>query len=158
MKNNEVFLHSQMRLEDTKGMRVRVKRLRFRRIGLLIIIILALASLAPMELASEIHSYFQVITAPADVLLQSNLFVDLTRPNFDYPGEFMLAANLNPVANYFGFAIKQLNQSVAKSLSCKVIGTILRLHLVSLVILLFYIFYLNSGTTADADPFGERKG
>jgi hypothetical protein len=133
-----------------------LQRLRLCRIGLLIVIVLGLLSLAPMELLTEINSYFQIITVPADTLLQSNLFVDLTRPNFDYPGEFMLAANLAPNANYFGFVLKQVNQKVAKSQNCKVIGATLRLHIVSLVILLFYIFYLNSRTAADADPLAGK--
>jgi hypothetical protein len=134
-----------------------LQRLRLCRPGLLIVTALSLLLLAPMELLTELDSYLQIIATPADTLFQSNLLVDLTRPNLNYPGELMLAAKLAPVANYFSFVLKQVNLSIVKFQSCKVMGIILRLHLGSLVILLFYIFYLNSRTATDADSLAGKR-
>jgi hypothetical protein len=141
-----------MYLEDTKGMRGMFKRLRLSRNWLLVAVVLSLLALAPMGLVTGNDPYFQTITAPAVTLLQSNLLSNLARPNWDYPGEFMLAANLTSVANYFCFVLKQINPSGTKTQNYKVIGSASRLYLVSLVIRLFYLFYLKTGTNADADP------
>jgi hypothetical protein len=110
-----------------------------------------LAAIAPLGLAFENNSYWHEATA-ADKIARPYLRLDLARPTFDYPGEFLLAVNLTPGADYFTFAIKQVGQYVVKAGGFKKTRTGIRLYLVSLVILLFYIFYLNSRTTSEADP------
>jgi hypothetical protein len=131
-------------------------KLRFCRMWLLIVVMAGLATLTPLELLTEYHSYLQTGTASAMTLFQADPHYNLARPHWAYPSEFMLAVNWAPVANYFCFGLKLLNLNGVKAKNLKVIGNVRRLHLVSLVILLFYIFYLNSRTTADGDP-GVKK-
>jgi hypothetical protein len=113
--------------------------------------VVLLAAIAPLGLAFENNFYWQEITT-ADQIARPYLRLDLARSTFDYPGEFLLAGNLTSGTDYFSCAIKQVGQSVIKASGLKKTRTGKRLYLVSLVILLFYIFYLNSRTTSEADP------
>jgi len=115
-------------------------------------VLLSLCALAPLELVADINSYFQTTTAPVGTILQSQFKLNLARQNFDYPGDFLLAANLVPVANYFCDVLKQVNLNGVKTKDFKVIGKSPQLHLASTAILMFYIFYRNSRTTSEEDP------
>ncbi|MGD9154193.1 MAG: hypothetical protein PVG90_01640 [Bacillota bacterium] len=133
-----------------------MQRLRFCRIWLLIVVMVGLVTLEPLESLGEHQSDFQISTVAALRLSQSDRHYNPDRPHWDYPDEFMLAANWTAVANYSCFGLKPFNLNGVKAKNSKVLGKARRLHLVSLVILLFYIFYLNSRTTAEADPLGKK--
>ncbi|HEY8463124.1 MAG TPA: hypothetical protein VIM29_03755 [Bacillota bacterium] len=120
---------------------------------LLIAVIFGLFALAPLGLVSDLNGYFQSSTAPINIILQSGLKFNLARPNFDYPGELLLAVNLVPAVDYFGDALKPISLNGIKTQDFKVIGTSRQLILVSVIILWFYIFYRNSRTSSEEDPF-----
>lgn len=109
-------------------------------------------TLAPLDLLTELNCYYQHRTASSETSCQANLYNNFVRHDLEHPGEFMLTANLAPAANYFSLAFKALSPGIVKIKNLKMLGTARRLYLVSLVIMLFFIFYHNSRTTADADP------
>jgi hypothetical protein len=145
---NKSGLHSQY--FDCSAMNVTVMRLRSYRSWLLLTVIMGLLILAPLDLLTELNSYYQLLAVPS--VTAANLHNNLARPDWEYPGELMMAANLAPVANYFGFALKSVGLGIAETQKLKALGTARRLYRVSLVIMLFFIFYHISRTTADADP------
>jgi hypothetical protein len=116
-----------------------------------------LLSLAPLDLLMELNTYLKLEAALSVTSYQENLHYNLDRPDLEHPGEFMMAANLIPVADYFSFALKTAGHCIVKVNSLKVLGTAWRLYLLSLVIMLFYFFYHNSRTTADADPLAKKR-
>jgi hypothetical protein len=133
-----------------------LKRLCFYQTVLLVIVIFSLLVLAPLGLVAEFDSFLLSTAASVSVILQSNLQMNMAaRSNIAYPGEFLLAASLVPVANYFCFALKQVLFNGGRTRDYKVIGASLRLHLGSAVIFMFYIFYRNSRTASEEDPFFE---
>jgi hypothetical protein len=128
-----------------------LSKLRICRTVLFVAVILSLLTLAPLSLVVD-TSYSQISVTFLGAILKQNLRTNpAARPNFDYPGELMLAANLVPVANYFCFALKQVLFNGGKTKDYKVIGSSLRLYLVKAVIFMFYIFYRNSRTGSEED-------
>lgn len=124
---------------------------------LLLAVLLSLFALAPLELVADINAYFHTTAASAGTIFLTQYKLNLARQNADYPGDFIMAANLVPVANYFCYGLKKINFIGIKTKDFKVIGKSPQLHLAATVILMFYFFYHNSRTTSEEEPFLSRK-